>query len=42
MDDIVGGGQGSQVLVKHVTESFNAMPPGGLCMDCTADGYMSK
>ena len=31
--------QGSDVLVKHVTEGFNAMPPRGLCMDCTADDY---
>lgn len=31
--------QGSEVLVKHVTEGFNAMPPRGLCMDCTAEDY---
>ncbi|CRI57761.1 c-type cytochrome [Pseudomonas sp. CCOS 191] len=31
--------QGRDVLVKHVTEGFNAMPPRGLCMDCTADDY---
>jgi len=31
--------QGSEVLVKHVTEGFNAMPARGLCMDCTADDY---
>jgi cytochrome c5 len=31
--------QGSETLVKHVTEGFNAMPPRGLCMDCTADDY---
>ena len=31
--------QGNEVLVKHVTEGFNAMPPRGLCMDCTAEDY---
>ncbi|MDH1100429.1 c-type cytochrome [Pseudomonas mosselii] len=31
--------QGQEVLVKHVTEGFNAMPPRGLCMDCTAQDY---
>ncbi|MCV4289002.1 cytochrome c5 family protein [Pseudomonas capsici] len=31
--------QGNEVLVKHVTEGFNAMPARGLCMDCTADDY---
>lgn len=31
--------QGSETLVKHVTEGFNAMPPRGLCMDCSADDY---
>lgn len=31
--------QGNDVLVKHVTEGFNAMPPRGLCMDCTAEDY---
>lgn len=31
--------QGSETLVKHVTEGFNAMPARGLCMDCTADDY---
>lgn len=31
--------QGNEILVKHVTEGFNAMPARGLCMDCTADDY---
>jgi len=31
--------QGTDTLVKHVTEGFNAMPPRGLCMDCTAEDY---
>ncbi|WP_372840534.1 MULTISPECIES: c-type cytochrome [Pseudomonas] len=33
--------QGSAVLVKHVTEGFNAMPPRGLCMDCSAEDYQA-
>ena len=31
--------QGNDVLVKHVTEGFNAMPARGLCMNCTAEDY---
>lgn len=31
--------QGMDVLVNHVTNGFNAMPPRGLCMDCTAEDY---
>src|SRR5687768_10345672 len=31
--------QGKDVLVKHVTEGFNAMPARGLCTDCTAEDY---
>ncbi len=31
--------QGMDVLVSHVTNGFNAMPPRGLCMDCTAEDY---
>lgn len=31
--------QGNDVLVKHVTDGFNAMPARGLCMDCTAEDY---
>ncbi len=31
--------QGMDVLVSHVTNGFIAMPPRGLCMDCTAEDY---
>ncbi|MCF7532293.1 c-type cytochrome [Pseudomonas sp. P2498] len=31
--------KGTEVLVKHVTEGFRAMPARGMCMDCTADDY---
>ena len=31
--------QGMDVLVKHVTQGFKAMPPRGLCMDCSAEDY---
>ena len=31
--------QGDEVLIKHVTEGFNAMPARGLCMDCTPEDY---
>ncbi|WP_409278913.1 c-type cytochrome [Pseudomonas defluvii] len=31
--------KGKDVLVKHVTEGFNAMPARGLCMDCSAEDY---
>lgn len=31
--------QGSDTLVKHVSEGFNAMPPRGLCMDCSSEDY---
>ncbi len=33
--------QGMDTLVKHVTEGFNAMPPRGLCMDCSAEDYQA-
>jgi cytochrome c5 len=33
--------KGTEVLVKHVTEGFGAMPPRGLCMDCNAEDYMA-
>ncbi|MDU9410634.1 MULTISPECIES: c-type cytochrome [Pseudomonas] len=33
--------QGMETLVKHVTEGFNAMPPRGLCMDCSAEDYQA-
>ncbi|QSI28712.1 cytochrome c5 family protein [Variovorax sp. RKNM96] len=28
-------GKGMDVLVKHAMEGFNAMPPKGLCADCS-------
>ena len=31
--------QGREVLVAHVTQGFKAMPPRGLCMDCSTDDY---
>ncbi|WP_221793507.1 c-type cytochrome [Oceanobacter mangrovi] len=31
--------KGIDTLVNHVTNGFNAMPPRGLCMDCTAEQY---
>ena len=40
--------KGMDTLVKHVREGFNAMPPGGMCPDCSDEElralieYMSK
>lgn len=31
--------KGMDTLVSSVTNGLNAMPPRGLCMDCTADQY---
>ncbi|MGH8436677.1 MAG: c-type cytochrome [Pseudomonas sp.] len=31
--------QGMDTLVQHVTDGFNAMPPRGLCTDCSAEDY---
>ena len=31
--------QGMETLVQHVTQGFKAMPPRGLCMDCSAEDY---
>lgn len=31
--------KGTDALVQSVTNGFNAMPPRGLCMDCTAEDY---
>lgn len=31
--------QGADVLVKHVTEGFKAMPARGLCIDCSDEDY---
>jgi cytochrome c5 len=27
--------------VQHVTQGFKAMPPRGLCMDCSAEDYQA-
>jgi cytochrome c5 len=31
--------KGMDALVQSVTNGLNAMPPGGLCTDCTAADY---
>ncbi|WP_339513310.1 c-type cytochrome [Pseudomonas sp. RL_15y_Pfl2_60] len=31
--------KGTDALVASVTNGLNAMPPRGLCMDCTAEDY---
>lgn len=31
--------QGMDTLVQHVTQDFKAMPPRGLCMDCSTEDY---
>ena len=28
-----------ETLVQHVTQGFKAMPPRGLCMDCSVEDY---
>ncbi|MCJ8169521.1 c-type cytochrome [Atopomonas sediminilitoris] len=33
--------KGMETLVQHVTNGFNAMPPRGLCMDCSAEDYQA-
>lgn len=33
--------KGMETLVQHATNGFNAMPPRGLCMDCTAEDYQA-
>jgi len=33
--------KGMDVLVQNVTNGLNAMPPRGLCMDCTAEDYQA-
>ncbi|AMB86186.1 cytochrome [Pseudomonas agarici] len=33
--------QGMNVLVQHVTQGFQAMPPRGLCVDCSTEDYRS-
>ena len=31
--------KGMDTLVKHVEEGYNAMPPGGMCGDCSKEDY---
>ena len=33
--------KGMDVLVQSVTNGLTAMPPRGLCMDCTAEDYQA-
>ncbi len=33
--------QGMDTLVQHVTQGFKAMPPRGLCMDCSTEDYQA-
>ncbi|MHA6491890.1 c-type cytochrome [Pseudomonas borbori] len=33
--------KGMDVLVQSVTNGLGAMPPRGLCMDCTAEDYQA-
>ncbi|MNO77107.1 Cytochrome c5 [compost metagenome] len=33
--------KGMDTLVRHVTEGFNAMPPRGLCTDCSTEDYQA-
>ncbi|SDV08283.1 c-type cytochrome [Pseudomonas mucidolens] len=33
--------QGMGTLVQHVTQGFKAMPPRGLCMDCSTEDYQA-
>lgn len=33
--------QGMDTLVQHVTNGFNAMPPKGLCNDCSAEDFQA-
>jgi len=28
-------------LMQHVTQGFKAMPPRGLCMDCSTEDYQA-
>jgi cytochrome c5 len=32
--------KGNDVLLKHMKEGFNAMPPKGTCMDFTDDDFL--
>ncbi|MBO3276108.1 c-type cytochrome [Pseudomonas schmalbachii] len=33
--------KGMDTLVRHVTDGFNAMPPRGLCTDCSTEDYQA-
>ena len=33
--------KGMDALVRSVTNGLNAMPPGGLCTDCSAEDYQA-
>ncbi|WXL26121.1 c-type cytochrome [Ectopseudomonas mendocina] len=33
--------KGSDALVRSVTNGLNAMPPRGMCMDCSAEDYLA-
>jgi cytochrome c5 len=33
--------QGMKTLESHVTRGFKAMPPRGLCMDCSSEDYQT-
>ena len=33
--------KGMGTLVQHVTQGFKAMPPRGLCMDCSTEDYQA-
>ncbi|MFC6335921.1 cytochrome c5 family protein [Pseudomonas sp. CCM 7891] len=33
--------QGMDTLVQHVIQGFKAMPPRGLCMECSAEDYQA-
>lgn len=32
--------KGNEVLLKHIKEGFNAMPPKGTCADCTDEEFL--
>ncbi len=32
--------KGNDVLLKHIKEGFNAMPPKGTCADCTDEEFL--
>lgn len=33
--------QGDEVLLKHIKDGFNQMPPKGTCMDCTDEEFLA-